>query len=77
MRAMANDRALKNLGVRELNLGSLPAGVKIVNLPNQVSEQRGYSSAGWRLGGGPVAARFVCAHAACAWWSQAEFVSVP
>ena len=36
MRSMANDRALKNLGVRELNLGALPAGAKIVNLPNQV-----------------------------------------
>lgn len=36
MRALANERALKNLGVRELNLGSLPDGVKIVNLPNQV-----------------------------------------
>lgn len=36
MRARANDRALKNLGVRELNLGSLPDGAKIVNLPNQV-----------------------------------------
>ena len=36
MRARANDRALKTLGVRELNLGSLPEGIKIVNLPNQV-----------------------------------------
>ncbi|CAN0292013.1 unnamed protein product, partial [Ectocarpus sp. 12 AP-2014] len=36
MRAMANDRALKHLGHRELNLGSLPPGAKIVNLPNQV-----------------------------------------
>lgn len=36
MRTRANDRALKNLGVRELNLGSLPKGAKIVNLPNQV-----------------------------------------
>lgn len=36
MRARANDRAHKNLGARELNLGSLPEGAKIVNLPNQV-----------------------------------------
>ena len=36
MRGLANDRALKNLGVRELNLGFLPQGAKIVNLPNQV-----------------------------------------
>lgn len=36
-RLAANDRALKHLGVRELTLGRLPEGAKIVNLPNQVS----------------------------------------
>ncbi len=50
MRARANDRALKNLGVRELNLGSLPEGVKIVNLPNPVSE-KSFPGRRGRLGG--------------------------
>lgn len=36
MKAKANDRALVKLGVRSLNLGSLPIGAKLVNLPNQV-----------------------------------------
>lgn len=36
-RSKANDRVLKNLGTRELNLDNLPKGAKIVNLPNQVS----------------------------------------
>lgn len=36
MKAKANDRALAKLGVRSLNLGSLPIGAKLVNLPNQV-----------------------------------------
>lgn len=46
MRARANDRALKNLGVRELNLGSLPEGAKIVNLPNQVRCGRAFIGLG-------------------------------
>ncbi|CAM9467343.1 unnamed protein product [Scytosiphon promiscuus] len=66
MRALANDRALKNLGVRELNLGNLPEGVKIVNLPNQVGGHKMMKSvpallllewAGKGAGGRP--ARFV------------------
>lgn len=49
MRGLANDRALKNLGVRELNLGFLPEGAKIVNLPNQVSYHIKTARFGWRL----------------------------
>lgn len=36
IKAAANDRALKTLGVRELNLGHLPLGAEIINLPDQV-----------------------------------------
>lgn len=42
MRSKANDRALKILGVRELNLDNLPEGAKIANLPNQVRKSRRY-----------------------------------
>eukprot|EP00752_Nemacystus_decipiens_P003385 g3132.t1 len=66
MRARANDRALKNLGVRELNLGSLPEGVKIVNLPNQVGGHKMMKSVPALLllewegkGAGGKSARFV------------------
>ena len=37
MRSKANERALRYLGVKELNIGHLPEGAEIVNLPNQVS----------------------------------------
>ncbi|CAM9939264.1 unnamed protein product [Ascophyllum nodosum] len=36
MRSKANERALRYLGVKELNIGHLPEGAEIVNLPNQV-----------------------------------------
>lgn len=49
MRARANDRALKNLGVREMNLGSLPEGAKIVNLPNQVRCGRAFIGLGQEM----------------------------
>lgn len=36
VRRVANDRALKCLGVRELHLDNLPEGASIVDMPNQV-----------------------------------------